>query len=233
LIHDLSDITKPRLLGTFDPSPTYGAEAIPFHTIWLGTLPRGFVVSVAESLNPDCNEEWLPNWVIDVRDPRHPVPIARLGRPKAPPDAPFTDFCFRRGRFSAHEPPDLKAPGRMSQTFLPLEYFNAGVRCYDLSEPTRPEEVAYFVPPTGGQLSPECRTPAEDLVGDVRRHCLEESLGFVRPCNSVFVEWDRKIIYAGTTTGVYVLTCPALGEPIFDAIPVTEWSMPHINVGAP
>ena len=51
--------------------------------------------------------------------------------------------------------------------------------------------------------------------------------------NSVFVEWDRKIIYAGTTTGVYVLTCPALGEPIFDAIPVTEWSMPHINVGAP
>ncbi len=38
----------------------------------------------------------------------------------------------------------------MSQTFLPIEYFTAGLRCYDLSEPTAPQEVAWFVPPMGG-----------------------------------------------------------------------------------
>lgn len=233
LIHDLSDITRPQLIGTFDPSPTYGWEAIPFHTIWMGTLPRGFVVGISESLNPDCNEEYLPNWVIDVRDPRNPVPIATLERPKAPPEAPFTDFCQRRGRFSAHKPPYLASPGRMSQTFLPVEYFNAGIRCYDLSEPTQPKEVGYFVPPMGGTLSPECRVPTADLQGADKEHCAEESLGFVRPCNSIAVEWDRNVMYAGTTTGLYVLTSPALGKPNFSAMPVTEWALPDVNIGAP
>ena len=210
---DLSDITKPRLIGRFDPAPTYGLDGIPFHTIWCGTVNRGFVVSISEALNPDCNESWLPNWVIDVRDPRYPVPISRLGRPKAPPDAPFTDFCFSRGRFSPHNPPPLQAPGKVSQTFLPVSYFNAGVRCYDLSEPTQPREVAYFVAPHGGDIS--------------------DSNTFNRPTDNVFVEWDRKIVYAATTTGLYVLTSPALGEPIFDPTPITEWSLPSVNKGAP
>lgn len=233
LIHDLSNPARPQLAGKFDPSPLYGAEAIPFHTIWMGTLPRGFVVSISESLNPDCNEEFLPNWVIDVRDPRNPVPIAQLGRPQAPPEAPFTDFCYRRGRFSAHKPPYLQSPGRMSQTFLPVEYFNAGIRCYDLNDPIAPKEVGYFVPPMGGHLAPECRVPTETLSGKQRKDCADESLTFVRPCNSIAVEWDRNIMYAGTTTGLYVLTSPALGKPKFDAMPVTEWSMPAVNVGAP
>ena len=72
------------------------------------------------------------------------------------------------------------------------EAFNAGVRCYDLSEPTRPQDVAYFIPPNGGTLSPECRE---------------------------------------TTTGVYVLTCPALGKPIYDPMPVKQWGHPGVNVG--
>jgi hypothetical protein len=49
----------------------------------------------------------------------------------------------------------------------------------------------------------------------------------------VSIEWDRNIIYAGTTTGLYVLTSPALGKPIFDAMPVTEWSLPSVNKGVP
>jgi hypothetical protein len=213
LIHDVSDVTTPRLIGTFDPTPVYGMDGIPIHTIWLGMLDRGFVVTISEALNPDCNESFLPNWVVDVRDPAHPVAIASLGRPKAPPDAPFTDFCFKRGRFSAHNPPPLQAPGRMSQTFLPVSYFNAGVRCYDLSEPTRPEEVAYFIPPHAGDI--------------------DDSDSINRPVDNVFVEWDRRLIYVGSTAGLYVMSCAALGEPVLDPLPVTEWSLPHLNAGAP
>jgi hypothetical protein len=132
---------------------------------------------------------------------------------KTPSDAPFTDFCFRRGRFSSHKPTDLKAPGRMSQTFLPLEYFNAGLRCYDLTEPTRPEETAYFIPPQGGVITnPD---------------------SFNRTVECVFVEWDRKVMYVTTTTGLYALATPALGKPILDPMPVSEWSLPGLNAGVP
>jgi hypothetical protein len=234
LVHDFSDITKPSLAGRFDPAPTFGLDGIPFHTVWLPTLDRGFVVGISEALNPDCNESWLPCWVIDVRDPKNPVPISMLPRPKAPSDAPFTDFCYRRGRFSAHRPADNKAPGRASQTFLPLEYFNAGLRCYDLSEPTAPTEVAWFVPPMGGTLSEACRTDeGYNPANPDAEECWRESLSYNRPCNSVQVEWDRKILYAGTTTGLYILSTPALGKPMLEAMPVVEWSMPGLNVGAP
>ncbi len=113
------------------------------------------------------------------------------------------------------------------------EYSNAWVRCYDLSDPVGPREVAYFVPPMGGTLSPECSTPALELPREQQKGCIDEALEFARPCNSVSIEWDRKIIYAGTTTGLYALTSPAFGRPIFDPLPVREWSLPHFNVGAP
>jgi hypothetical protein len=213
MIHDLSEITKPRVIGRFDPTPTYGMDGIPFHTIWVGTLDRGFVVTVSEALNPDCNESSLPLWVVDVRDETNPISIAQLPRPVPPAEAPFTDYCFARGRFSAHICPPLQAPGRPSQTFFPVSFFNAGLRCYDLSEPTQPKEVAYFVPPHGGDIS--------------------NPLSFNRPTENVTVEWDRNIIYVGSTTGLYVLTCPALGEPTFESMPVSQWSLPGLNAGAP
>ena len=229
LVHDFSDIKNPKLIGKFDPSPLYGGDGIPFHTIWLGTESRGFTISVAESLNPDCNESWLPLWVIDVRDPRNPVPIAQLPRPRPPKEAPYTDFCFARGRFSSHISPNHKAPGRFSQNFFAVSFFNAGLRCYDVSEPLAPKEVAYFMPPRTGTLSADCRTTdAAD-----KQSCIDEAQSFSRPVDNVFVEWDRRLIYAGTTNGLYILSCPALGTPVLENAPVREWTMPGLNAGAP
>ena len=232
IIHDLSDIKNPKAIGRFDPTPGYGMDGIPFHTAWCGFLDRGFIVTNSEALNPDCNESWLPNWVIDVRDPRNPVPIAQLPRPKPPADAPFDDFCFARGRFSSHIAPSLTAPGRTSQTILPLSFFNAGVRVFDLSTPTAPKEVAYFVAPHGGTLSPECVEPMAP-EGETLQKCMEEGNSYNRPTDQIFVEWDRKLIYAATTTGLYILSTPALGKPVLGAMPVEEWSLPQLNVGAP
>ena len=63
MVHDLSDIRKPRVIGRFDPAPAYGLDGIPFHSMYLGMLNRGIIVTNSEPLNPDCNESWLPNWV--------------------------------------------------------------------------------------------------------------------------------------------------------------------------
>jgi hypothetical protein len=91
---------------------------------------------------------------------------------------------------------------------------------------------AYFVAPHGGSLSPECAESPDKLEGDVMKRCDEQVNSYNRPTDQVFVEWDRNLIYAGTTTGLYILSTPALGKPVLGAMPVTEWSLPQLNAGA-
>jgi hypothetical protein len=247
LIHDISDIKNPKLLGRFDPVPTYGwTGAISFHSAWLGMLDRGFVITNPESMNPDCNEPYPPCWVIDVRDPKNPIPISMLPRPKPPADARYNDFCQARGRAAAHLCPALTAPGRPSQYLHFLAMFNMGLQMFDLSDPSSPKIAGYFVPPHGGELSPECIAPdtsegklfpGSDIEYDPNNptyvHCMDQASSYNRPSDSCFIEWDRNIIYAGCNTGLYILTSPLLGKPVLGAMPVREWSLPQLNVGAP
>ncbi len=212
IILDVSNPKQLREVGRFDPSPPYGSGIV-FHTIYCGILDRGFVLGNGESTNADCNEEFLPIWVIDVRDEEHPVGVAQFPRPVPPPDAPYRDFCFKRGRFGAHNPPHLKAPGRISPSFVAYAYFIAGLRCYDISNPYRPEEVAYFIPPQGGDFS--------------------EFASWHRTVDNCLIEWDRRIIWVAADTGLYAVTTPALGKPILEPMPVREWSLPKLNEGAP
>jgi hypothetical protein len=68
-----------------------------------------FAVSNGETTNSDCNQIYLPNWVIDIRDEEHAVPT---------PEVPYRDFCLKRGRLGAHNPPHLRAPGKPRQEFI-------------------------------------------------------------------------------------------------------------------
>ena len=127
--------------------------AIAFHTIYCGVMDRGFVITNGETTNSDCNQIFLPNWVVDIRDEQQPLSVAQFPRPVPPPNAPYDDFCFKRGRFGTHNPPHLKAPGKPRQDFIAHSYFIGGLRCYDIGNLYKPEEVAYFIPPQGGDLS--------------------------------------------------------------------------------
>jgi hypothetical protein len=213
IVLDLSDPAHQKEIGRFEPPAQYSGMGIAFHTIYCGILDRGFVVSNGETTNSDCNQIYLPNWVIDIRDEEHPVPVAQLPRPVPPPEAPYRDFCFKRGRFGAHNPPHLKAPGKPRQEFIAYSYFIAGLRCYDIGDLYKPEEVAYFIPPQGGDLK---------IFGS-----------YDRTVDNVLIEWDRNIIWTATDTGLYALSCPNLGKPILDPMPVTEWSLDKLNEGAP
>jgi hypothetical protein len=127
---------------------------------------------VFESLEADCREPWHTSYVVDVKDRRNPKIIGLFPRPIPAPDAPYPDFCCARGRFSAHNIQSWGGPGVAKPAFVALTYFNAGLRIYDISDPTEPKEVAYFVPPRDGEMND---------FNSWRRGTTE----------NVFVEWDR------------------------------------------
>jgi len=214
LIHDLSDIRNPKLVGRFMPDYKYTrGTVIAFHTIDVARLDRGFVITNPETLNPDCNETYVPSWIVDVHDPAAPKAISRLPVPTPPREAPYKTFCDKRGRFGPHNPPHIKAPGRPDPNFTCYAHFNAGVQCYDIRDPKNPRIVAYFIPPQGGEL--------------------DKWNSYNRTVDNVFIEWDRTIIWIGTDTGLYALEAPSLGKPITGPMPVKEWSLPGLNAGHP
>ncbi|MFC1795639.1 LVIVD repeat-containing protein [Pseudomonadota bacterium] len=206
-IHDISDIKEPRLVGRFEAP--YMPGAIAFHAVDASRLERGFIIGSPETLNPDCNEPFHDSWVIDVSNPSAPKALSTLPIPKPPDEAPYSNFCQKRGRFGPHNSPHIKAPGTVHPDFTCYTFFNAGLQCYDISDPEHPFITAYFIPPQGGDLE----TPGS----------------YTRNTDNVFIEWDRKLIWVATDTGLYLVTSPALGEPVLRAMPVSEWTLDELN----
>ncbi len=216
-VMDLSDIAHPKPIGNvqweFDQMGT-----IPFHTCYPVTSdaahPRlqNLIIGVPEALEADCREAYHTPYVVDVKDPRNPKIIGLFPRPAAPPEAPYSDFCFSRGRFGSHNTQCWIAPGAARPEIMVITWFNAGVRVFDISNPTAPKEVAYFVPPHEGEIN-------------------NYESWWRGSTENVFVEWDRNLIWIGTHEGSYCLSCPALGKPVLEARKVDRWSVPHCNTG--
>ena len=209
-IHDVSDPANPKLVGRW--RPPYLPGAIPMHTVdcaWLAT--RGFVIINSETLNPDCFEPYHDNYIIDVRDPTNPKWVSTLPRWLPPEEAPYDTFCDKRGRYGTHNPPHLKAPGKVNPNFTCYAAFNGGIQCLDISDPQSPKLNGYFISPMGGDLT---------RFGS-----------WNRTANNVFVEWDRNLIWAGTDTGIYLLSHPDLGKPVLKPMAVKEWTLEGLNEG--
>jgi len=214
---DLSDIKHPKPYG----SVQYEFNAfgtIPFHTV----LPvvsdaehprlQNLLVCTHEALEADCREVYHTPYVVDVKDPRNPKIVGFFPRPQAPQDAPYTDFCFARGRFGSHNTQCLVQPGASKPSFVAMSWFNAGVRIFDISDPTHPKEVAWFVPPRDGDLE-------------------KYETWWRGTTENVFVEWDRNLIWIGTHEGTYCLSTPALGKPVLEPRKIEKWSLAHCNAG--
>jgi hypothetical protein len=216
MVFDFTDITKPKLFGKVRwEYETMGS--IPYHTCYpviADTNPRlqGLVLGNPEIVLPDCREPYKPAQVIDVKDPRNPRVIGLFPRPVAPPDAPYTDFCMARGRFGTHNIFPWVAPGTSRPEFVAYACFNAGHRVYDISDPTHPKEVAWFV---GARTS---------SIDDYEAYFRDGS-------ESLFVEWDRNLLWVSTHTGSYCLSTPSLGKPVLEARKIAKWTTAHCNRG--
>ena len=208
-VHDVSNPANPKLVSQWRPE--YLPGAIPFHTADVSWLDRGIVIGSAETLNPDCNEPFHDNYVLNVNDVENPQSIAKFGRWTPPEGAPYDDFCDKRGRYGTHNPPHLKAPGKRHSSFIGYGAFNAGFQFMDFSDPSKPRMDGHFIPPSGGAL---------DRPGS-----------YHRLADGLMVEWDRKLIWAMADSGIYLLSHPELGEPDFSPSPVSEWSLDSLNRG--
>lgn len=208
-VHDISNPAKPELVSNWRPA--YLPGAIPFHTADVSWLDRGFLIGSSEALNPDCNEPFHDNYVLDVRDIRQLKPMASFGRWTAPENAPWNDFCDKRGRYGTHNPPHLKAPGKRHASFNGYAAFNAGFQWMDFSDPAKPKMDGYFIPPSAGSLG---KPGSFNRIGD-----------------GLFVEWDRNLIWAMADSGIYLLSHSALGKPDFSPRRVSEWTLAGLNQG--
>ncbi len=175
IILDISDMARPRMVSRWDYHPPFPGFT---HTL-LPLFERGLLVVTDEAI-ADGGKDWPKLvWVVDVRDETNPVPIATC------PTPPVREFAGRGGRYGAHNLHENRpAPGAWhSETIIVGTFFNGGVRAYDLSDPFRPEEIAYYVP----------GPPARSRAGAVQ-------------INDVFVD-ERGIVYAVDrfSGGLYVL----------------------------
>lgn len=139
IILDVSDMTHPTMISRVDyhpPFPGFSHTALPL-------FGRDLMIVSDEAVTEDCSDYPKLTWVMDIRDETNPVIISTFPMP------PKEEFCGRGGRFGSHnihenQPLDTSWS---SETIIVSACFNAGVRVHDISDPFRPEEVAYYIPP--------------------------------------------------------------------------------------
>jgi hypothetical protein len=116
------------------------------HTV-LPLFSRDLLIVTDEAVRTDCSDWPKLTWVMDGSHESNPTIVSTLPMPSV------EEFCKEGGRFGAHNIHENQPvpTSWVSDTIIVGAYFNAGVRVHDVSDPFRPEEVAFYVPPPPSQ----------------------------------------------------------------------------------
>jgi hypothetical protein len=140
-VHDLSNPASPTLLSHVNWSPPFPGGT---HTAL--PLPGRQLLAVADEANAEmCAKGTFYTWIVDVRAPENPVPVATLPTPRD------RDFCAL-GTFGPHNLHENRPGSFRSEEMIFATYNNAGVRVFDIRDAFAPQEVASWVPPTPTRL---------------------------------------------------------------------------------
>ncbi|MEE8517774.1 MAG: hypothetical protein V3S98_01450, partial [Dehalococcoidia bacterium] len=140
VILDISDKAHPREISRFDYHPPMPAPGFT-HTV-LPLFERELMIVTDESVQEHAADWPKLSWVMDMSDETNPIPISTLPLPDV------EEYKKRPGRFGAHNLHENQpvATSFSSEQLVFGSYFNAGVRVHDISNPFRPEEIAWFIP---------------------------------------------------------------------------------------
>ena len=164
VIIDISDPHHPRTVGGTAWNPPYTSPTHTFLPVPHRIRGRRFAVVTDEDVTDDVLEDPPAfMWVLDITHEARPVPVATY---QAAPDG----LVAPGKRFGAHQP--WEHVGEDNIVFL--AWFSGGIRAVDISDPYRPREVGYYVPPAaGGHTVPQTNDVTVDgrgLVFAVDRH---------------------------------------------------------------
>lgn len=100
-------------------------------------------------------------WLTDISDPTHPKPVAQFGlQINEPANCPEQLNAAESDSVHYH---DVDDPN--DTTFVMASMWNAGVRLFDVRNPRKPTEVAYFNP---GDIDPSSGVKLDHAWGHIR-----------------------------------------------------------------
>lgn len=144
VILDVSDPTRPTLVsrlsfGDFG-SPLGCHSAIPYGP--------GVVVANSEALAEGDTESLPYAVVVDVSSPESPRIVSWLPTPYPSERTGLTTYARKGARHGPHNQHQWQFQDCLlhDDTHVYLTHFNGGLRVYDIAEPLRPKEIAYYVP---------------------------------------------------------------------------------------
>jgi hypothetical protein len=136
-VHDLTDPRQPKLVSHLNWSPPFPGGT---HTSL--PLPGRKLAVVADEANAEkCAKGLFHTFVLDMRAPQNPVPIATLPTPRE------RDYCAAPGTFGPHNLHENRPGSFQSEETIFATYNNAGVRVFDIKDAFAPKELAYWIPP--------------------------------------------------------------------------------------
>jgi hypothetical protein len=136
-VHDLSDPRQPKLVSHINWSPPFPGGT---HTSL--PLPGRKLAVVSDEANAEkCAKGLFHTFVLDMRAPQNPVPIATLPTPRE------RDYCAAPGTFGPHNLHEYRPGSFQSEETIFATYNNAGVRVFDIKDALAPKELAYWIPP--------------------------------------------------------------------------------------
>ena len=142
ILLDVADPSSPRFIGQRNLRPPFGGAT---HTA-LPLPGRDLLVVADEAMADIAVEPQKYIWMLDVRERANPVTIATMPLPAD------RDYVAKGGTFGPHNLWENRPDGFAGDGLVFATFQSAGVRIYDISNPFRPEEIAYFVPPPPSKL---------------------------------------------------------------------------------
>ncbi|MBF8184790.1 hypothetical protein ITP53_03330 [Nonomuraea sp. K274] len=144
VVLDVSDPTRPAFVSRLsfgDFGSALGCHsAIPYGP--------GIVVANSEALREGDTESLGYSVVVDVSEPESPRIMSWLPTPYPSEETGLTTYANKGARHGPHNQHQWQYQDCLMRddTRVYLTHFNGGLRVYDISEPLRPREIAYYVP---------------------------------------------------------------------------------------
>ena len=181
---DISDITKPETVGSYNYHPPYPEPSHTFMPVPFPVAGRDIALAIDEEDQYSSPREadarrGRPHanlWVFDVGDLSDIKPLAIYQASEA-----ATPWAETRGtRFGAHQFQE-----HFEDTLVYCAWFSGGLRIVDIADPLAPREVGFYIPePVNGAPAPQTNdvdTDSRGLVYIVDRFTGFDILEFDRP----------------------------------------------------